>query len=116
MLVDNRFTFLVVLAVTGGMAAVFAQTPTGQITGRIIDPTGAVIPFADITVVNPDTGLVRKTASNETGYFTASPLPPGEYRISVQKQGFRAAARTGVTLAVDQVARLDFQLEVGNVA
>src|SRR5690348_5037140 len=96
-------------------AAVFAQTPTAQITGRIVVPSCAVIPFNEITVVNTDTGLLQKTVSNETGYFTVSLLPPGEYRISVQKQGFRAASRSGLTLVVDQVARLDFQLEIGNV-
>lgn len=92
-----------------------AQTPTAQMTGRIVDSSGAVIPASAITVTNIDTGLVRRTESNDSGYFTVSLLPPGEYRMNVQKDGFRASTRTGIVLVVDQVARLDFQLEVGNV-
>src|SRR4051812_47929966 len=114
--INRRHTLLAFALTALGFFTAFPQSPTGQITGRITDATGAVVPFAEITVVNTETGLVRKTASNETGYFTASLLPPGEYRINVRKTGFRAAARSGVTLAVDQVARLDFQLEVGNVS
>ncbi len=51
-----------------------------------------------------------------TGCTTVSLLPPGEYRVDVHRDGFRSATRTGITLAVDQIERLDFQLEVGNVA
>src|SRR5262245_57096499 len=93
-----------------------AQTPTGQITGRITDPSGAVIPAVEVTVTNADTGLVRRTLSNDSGYYAASLLPPGEYRMNVTKSGCRGSARSGITVAVDQVARLDFQLEVGNVS
>src|SRR5579862_192337 len=97
-------------------ASAWPQTPTGQVTGRITDATGAVAPGTQVVVTSVDKGLVRKTVCNEAGYYTVSLLPPGEYRLDAHREGFRSATRTGITLAVDQIERLDFQLEVGNVA
>jgi hypothetical protein len=96
-------------------ASAWPQTPTGQVTGRITDATGAVAPGSEVVVTSVDKGLVRKTVCNDAGYYTVSLLPPGEYRVDVHREGFRSATRTGITLAVDQIERLDFQLEVGNV-
>src|SRR5262245_12668409 len=86
----------------------FAPTPTGQITGRLSDSSDAIIPGASIEVTNTGTGLTRKAVSNETGFYTISLLPPGEYRIDIRKEGFRSVTRPSLTVAVDQVARLDF--------
>ncbi len=92
-----------------------AQTPTAQITGRITDPTGAVVPKAEVEVTNVDTGIRWQTTSNESGYYTLPVLPPGNYRLTVRQQGFKPMTRSGVSLVVDQVARIDFTLEVGGV-
>ncbi|MDX1981171.1 MAG: TonB-dependent receptor [Bryobacteraceae bacterium] len=97
-------------------AVCFGQTPTAQITGRVTDATEAVIAGAEILVTGADTGLQRRSQSNDTGYFAITLLPPGSYRISVRKDGFRTLTRTGLTLVVDQTARLDFALEVGTLA
>ncbi len=93
-----------------------AQTSTAQVTGRVTDQSEAVIPGVEIVVLGADTGLQRRTHSNEAGYFTVALLPPGNYRVSVRRDGFRAITRTGVTLVVGQIARLDFVLQVGEVA
>jgi outer membrane receptor protein involved in Fe transport len=92
-----------------------AQTPTAQITGRITDPSGAVIPGVSVTVINVATAVERPVESNEVGYYTAPLLPPGDYRIVVEKEGFRLITRTGINLVVQQVARIDFTMEVGAV-
>jgi hypothetical protein len=92
-----------------------SQTPTAQITGRVTDATQAVVPNAEVLVINVDTGLERRTASNDEGYYAVTLLPPGQYRAAVRKQGFKPVTRSGLTLVVDQVARLDFALEVGSV-
>ncbi|MEZ5352232.1 MAG: TonB-dependent receptor [Bryobacteraceae bacterium] len=92
----------------------FAQT--SQITGRVADPTGAVVPLADIAVTNVDTGTRYPTQSNVEGYYTVSRLDPGPYQVIVQKTGFKQARRSGIVLQVDQTARLDFTLQVGEVA
>ena len=93
-----------------------AQRTTAQLTGSISDATGASVPNARIEVISTETGFKRAGASNELGYYSVPLLPPGEYRVTVQLEGFRSIARTGVRLEVDQVARLDFTLEVGSLA
>jgi hypothetical protein len=90
-----------------------AQTTTAQITGRISDPSDAVVAAASVRVTNTDTGIVRETLTSSAGYYTAPLLQPGPYEIAVQVSGFKPMVRTGVTLQVDQVARIDFRLELG---
>jgi hypothetical protein len=92
----------------------FAQS--GEITGRVTDASGAVIPGAAITVLNVATGQDRRTFSNGDGYFTAPLLLPGEYKVTVEQKGFKPIARSGVILAVDQRAELNFILQVGAVS
>ena len=88
---------------------------TAQITGRVTDATGAVVPGTAITVTNAATGIERKASTNEAGYYTAPLLLPGEYRVAVQQQGFKPVTRSGIVLEVDQRAELNFVLEVGAV-
>src|SRR5581483_10426455 len=90
-----------------------AQSTTAGITGTITDATGASIPAAPITVASDATGVTRQTRSSDLGTYTVSLLPPGVYHITVVHDGFRPVTRSGVELAVDQLARLDFSLEVG---
>ncbi len=97
-------------------AGAYAQATSGQITGTITDASAAAIPGASVSISNEGTGLKRQAESNERGAFAFPLLPPGSYRISVVKSGFRPMTRTGLDLAVDQTARLDFKLEVGAVA
>src|SRR5437879_6134014 len=94
--------------------AVFAQRTT-QLTGRISDPTDAVVEEADVIVTNQDTGIRRVTKSNELGYFVVPLLQPGRYEVTVQKSGFRPIRRSGITLEVDQAGRVDFVMEVGSL-
>src|SRR5690349_15521629 len=74
----------------------FAQT--GQITGQVSDPTGARVPAASVTVANIGTGVSSETSTNVDGYYTVPFLPPGDYRISVSKGGFKSASRSPVKL------------------
>jgi len=100
------------------MLAVFpvvAQTTTAEITGRVSDASGAFVGNAAITVLNTENGIRLETVSNNQGLYAAPALQPGHYRVIVQKQGFRPVSRAGIILVVDQVARLDFQLELGEV-
>lgn len=100
---------LVILA-----AAAFGQT--AQVSGRVTDPMDAAVVNAAIEVTNIDTGARRAAASNEEGNYAIPLLPPGRYALSVQASGFRSVVRDGVTLAVDQNARIDFMLSIGTVA
>lgn len=91
---------------------VYAQL-TAQISGTIQDSTGAVVPIAEITVINEETGIRWEAKTNQTGIYTVPLLQPGMYRINVKADGFRPVNRTGIVLRVAQTAQLDFTLELG---
>src|SRR5262245_46951504 len=93
-----------------------AQTSAAQITGRISDPSDAVISNASVRIANMDTGVVRNATTTESGYYTAPSLDPGRYQISVQVSGFKPVTRTNIVLQVDQVARIDFRLDLGSAS
>lgn len=88
---------------------------TAQVTGRVTDASGAVIPGTRITVTNVATGAERNVEANEIGYYTVPLLPPGQYRIHVEQDGFKTVTRSGIVLEVDQRAEINFNLEVGAV-
>ncbi len=95
--------------------AAMAQTTAAQLTGRILDSSGAVVVNAAITATNSATEVRHTTTSNELGNYTVPLLEPGTYSVKVESQGFRPIERPGVTLHVNQVARIDFTMEVGSV-
>jgi hypothetical protein len=88
---------------------------TAVITGRLVDGTGGVLPGALVTVMNVGTGGHRVVTSDDRGYYTVPLLGPGDYEITVQLAGFQTVTRSGVRLAVNQAARIDFILEVGRI-
>ncbi len=87
-----------------------------QMTGLVTDTSRAAMPNVEVTVTNVDTGVSRHTTSNEQGSYNVPLLQPGRYRISAQAKGFKPISRDGITLAVDQVARIDIVMEVGTVS
>ncbi|HZO05767.1 MAG TPA: carboxypeptidase regulatory-like domain-containing protein [Solirubrobacterales bacterium] len=103
---------LVLLACLGGRAP--AQTH-GEITGVITDASGATVPDVKVTVTNLATGAARLAQTNDAGVYSFPALFPGSYSLRVEKSGFRAIKQDGVELQVQQTARHDFTLEVGDV-
>ncbi len=91
---------------------VFGQA-VGTIVGTVRDPTRAVVPGVSIKVTAVETGLRRETTSNETGNYTVPALPPGNYSIEAEMQGFSKQLIKDVGLQVDQTARIDIVLEMG---
>ncbi len=79
-------------------------------------PLGAVVPAAKITITNSATGAVRDTSTDAAGRYEAPGLPAGVYEIRVAKQGFTDELRTGVHLAVGQMATVDLALRLGQSA
>jgi len=108
-----RLILMLALLMAGGAAE--AQTITGTITGIVKDASGAVLPGATITMVQTETDRKEVAVSDAQGRFTSAPLPLGTYRIDASLSGFKGAARSGVTLTVSEVARVDFVLEVGSL-
>lgn len=90
-----------------------AQTQTASVTGLVKDQSGAVVPGAQVGTINVATGIRNATRTNSGGYYTFSLLPPGNYRMTVEKTGFERLVRTGVQLDVQETARIDFTLHLG---
>src|SRR5215475_11397241 len=91
---------------------VFAQSNQGTITGTISDPSGAVVPTAQIEVKNRDTGIVYRGGTSQTGNYVI-PLPPGTYQITVDAAGFKRYIQQNVEVIVATDTRKDVKLEVG---
>jgi outer membrane receptor protein involved in Fe transport len=87
---------------------------SSSITGSITDKSAAAVGAAKITILNLDTQVSRDIVTDDNGLFTVPLLPPGRYKVSASKAGFRPVFQD-ITLEVNQTARFDFQLEVGNV-
>lgn len=96
------------------IASAFAQT--AQITGRVVDGSDAVMTNVAIEVTNQATGIMRKSQTNSEGYYSVPLLPPGSYRMLVTAEGFRPSSRDSINLTVDQIARIDFVLQLGSVS
>jgi hypothetical protein len=97
-----------------------ASTATGQITlstirGAAIDPTGAVVAGADITVTNVDTGTKRDTKTDANGNFEVPDLPRGKYRLTAQSQGFKTFVAEDILLEGSQIRRINPVFELGTV-
>src|SRR5437899_3000877 len=116
----QKATLLIVVFVAAVCVFVYvsrasAQTVTGRILGTIRDSQGAVIPGAQVSARNLETGAERTTLSEESGTFTITSVPAGSYEVSVSLPGFQKEVRSGVTLTVGGTLRLDFTLKVGVV-
>ena len=104
---------LVLLVGVFGVAfAAFAQTG-GLINGETRDPSGALIPNASVTVTNMETGVARSTITNTSGIYSFPDLTPGVYEVKVMVPGFDTVVETNIPLQVQQTARVDFTLTVG---
>src|SRR5579872_2235765 len=108
-----RAVGLLVLAL--GVSRLAAQTGSATISGQVSDATGAAVGGARIQVHNVQTGAERTVETNAQGLYVADILPPGEYEVTAQAQGFKPAVHKGIVLQVDQRARQDIRLEVGSL-
>ncbi len=103
------FAILAVL----GLGAVSTYAQTAQMTGAITDQTGASVPGTTVTVTNVNTAVARSSVTNSTGNYLVTALLPGTYRVTTQAAGFKQMSREPIVLQVDQIARIDFSLAVG---
>ncbi len=113
-------SYLVRLAATILMLAFSASLPaqvtSGSIYGRVVDQTGGAIPGVVVTLSELAIGVVRTVVTDDIGVFAAPNLPPGNYTINAQMEGFKKFQKTGVRLsAADKLNAGDFTLEVGGV-
>ena len=105
--------FLVVVAVLALSLTAVAQIQNGQITGTVLDQQGAAISGATVKVSNPATNLSVTATTSDTGLYQVKELPPGNYKITVEKQGFKTASQASFTVNAGVIHRVDFKLTVG---
>ena len=109
----RSITFLLTMVLVTALSR--AQGPTGEITGTVVDPTGAVVAGAAVTVTNPSTNTQRVVRTNSSGIYDVPALMPGNYNLRAAMAGFTTQVRSDIELQVAQVARIDFTLQLGNV-
>ena len=113
LLVLLSFLFLIALC----RVRLFGQaTELGQITGRVVDAQGRVMPGATVNVTNTGTGVERTVSTDDDGFFAARSLVPGVYRVSVSAPSFQTQVQDNIKLDVAAAVRLDFSLTVGQVS
>ena len=94
-------------------APIFAQGTNAVFTGTVTDPSGGVVPQAEVKVTNLGTALTLSVKSDSGGLYRASELPVGQYKIEVSAKGFKTSVRNFLTLNAGTIERVDFQLELG---
>ena len=92
-----------------------AQT-TSTLTGRVTDPSGAVLPGVTLTARNIETGVVRSVVTGTDGRYAFGLLPVGRYELRAELSGFRPLVRPDVQTAIAETTVLDFEMQVGGVA
>ena len=110
---SRAMAILALFAIAAGPLA--AQTTYGSIVGSARDVSGAMMPGVKITVTNESTGESHARETNEAGVYALTTLYPGNYRLRGEMSGFRAVDIKGITLQVNQTARFDVTMEVGQV-
>ena len=106
------FAFALMLASSGSLAA---QEVTASISGTVTDPGGLAVAGVVVIAQDEDRGSTFPTNTNAEGFYTLPRLPIGTYMLRLEAAGFKKTARRGILLAMNQSAKLDFRLEIGEV-
>ena len=93
----------------------YSQSFTAALRGVVTDASGAVVPGAKVTITETERNIPHPVTTDEAGRYNATALPPGQYTITVEAQGFKKQSRPPFQLLVQQQATIDFRLEVGDV-
>ena len=101
---------------TLSISTLYAQSTNASLSGRITDPSKALIAGAKIAAVNTDTNLRYESTSNGSGQYYLASLPPGRYRIEVEKPGFNKSVEQDVVLHVQDALEINFELKVGSAS
>jgi hypothetical protein len=109
-------SILIALVCSAVLAAqpLLSQTTDATISGRIADPSGAVVSGAQVKAENVNTSLRYSAETNNAGFYSVS-VPPGKYRLVVSKEGFAQVVKPDVELHVQDAAGINFTLRVGSV-
>lgn len=99
------------------LAAICAgQSPTGTISGIVLDPSGGIVASAEILIVNDATSVQYPAKTNNEGIYVVANLPPGPYRIQVSKIGFKTIIKPDIVIHVQDALAINFRLPLGAVS
>jgi len=101
---------------TGGFAGESsAQVAGGTVSGRVTDPSGAILPGASVSITNVATSIVTSSSTNTDGFYSVANLLPGTYRIVVALAGFSEEIASGITVSVGSQVTVNLQMKLGSV-
>src|ERR1700676_921334 len=107
---------LAVMLVLAFVGALQAQSTNGTVTGRVTDPSKAVIPDVKITLINMATNLQYKGTTNGGGSYNVINLPAGRYRMEVEKVGFKTVIKPDIVLHVQDALEINFEMALGSLS
>src|SRR5712664_1171437 len=85
------------------------------VTGLVTDPNGRSVPGVTVIITNLATNIASRTVTNDQGVYRVASLQPGIYRMTLDKDGFKSIVKSGVELHVQDVASINFELQIGSV-
>jgi hypothetical protein len=104
------------MALAGAAQFAWGQEVTAAIVGTITDPSDAPLKDAEVVATDTDRGTVLNTKTNDAGAYNITRVPVGTYTIKITATGFQTAVRPGITLVLNQTARIDMQMKIGTVS
>src|SRR6266705_449206 len=85
------------------------------VTGLVTDPNGRSVPGVTVIITNLATNVASRTVTNDQGIYRVPSLQPGVYRMTLDKDGFKSIVKSGIELHVQDVASINFELQIGSV-
>jgi len=102
-----RSCFYACLVILLAGVSAFAQAGRGSISGTVTDPNGALVPGAQVVLVNPASGVTQHSVTSGAGLYTFISLNPGVYKVKVSQTGFASVTQDKITVDVDQVTEVN---------
>ena len=110
------FVVLLLIGVLGVLQPAWSQEVTASIVGTVTDPSGAPLKDADVTATDTERGTVQSTKTNDAGAYNIPRVPVGNYTVKISAAGFQTAVHSGIVLVLNQTARIDMQMKMGQVS
>ncbi len=110
------FVVLLLVGVLGVLQPAWSQEVTASIVGTVTDPSGAPLKDADVTATDTERGTVLSTKTNDAGAYNIPRVPVGSYTVKISAPGFQTAVHSGIVLVLNQTARIDMQMKLGQVS
>lgn len=107
---------LLLVGVVGVLQPAFGQEVTAGIVGTVTDPSGAPLKEATVAATDTERGVTLTTKTNDSGAYNITRVPVGNYSVKISAPGFQTAVHTGIVLVLNQTARIDMQMKIGQVS